>query len=384
MNSDDEYDLLKDHVSALVSLCGDSQHDCGYCDGKDTSKSFGIWAHFMSCSDYQALIDRGWRRSGHYLYKPDMERTCCPQYTIRLHAMDYKLTKGQKKVLNKFNRYIQGTWSPEREEQQDVKNKPKENTPKSLLDWVHAPDHTDNKYKLKLEPSSYTKEKHELYKKYQISVHHDEPEELTERKFRRFLIDSPLKMETKGDVTFGSFHQKYILDGKLIALSVIDILPSCVSAVYFMYDPDYSFLGLGKYSVFREVSLVLELKDDDLKYYYMDSCPKMNYKGQYEPSDLLDPVDYTWHPIQEFRKEFTKHKFVTFAQGIEYTTAGWLNRKEITQSVLSNVLVYIGEGRVLPAKHLLQAIKDPQIRASIIDFVCAVGLDLAYSILISF
>lgn len=68
----------------------------------------------------------------------------------RLHAMDYKLTKGQKKVLNKFNRYIQGTWSPEREEQQDVKNKPKENTPKSLLDWVHAPDHTDNKYKLKV------------------------------------------------------------------------------------------------------------------------------------------------------------------------------------------------------------------------------------------
>ncbi|CEI87336.1 Putative Yor262w protein [Rhizopus microsporus] len=61
-----------------------------------------------------------------------------------------------------------------------------------------------------------------------------------------------------------------------------------------------------------------------------------------------------------------------------------INRKEITQSVLSNVLVYIGEGRVLPAKHLLQAIKDPQIRASIIDFVCAVGLGLAYSILISF
>lgn len=50
MNSDDEYDLLKDHVSTLVSLCGDSQHDCGYCDGKDTSRSFGIWAHFMSCS----------------------------------------------------------------------------------------------------------------------------------------------------------------------------------------------------------------------------------------------------------------------------------------------------------------------------------------------
>lgn len=33
--------------------------------------------------DYQAMIDRGWRRSGDYCYKPDMRRTCCPQYTIR-------------------------------------------------------------------------------------------------------------------------------------------------------------------------------------------------------------------------------------------------------------------------------------------------------------
>lgn len=78
---------------------------------------------------------------------------------------------------------------------------------------------------------------------------------------------------TEGDPGFGSFHQCYYLDEKLIAVSVIDILPECVSAVYFFYDPDYSVLSLGKYSAQREIALVQTLGSmsgyEDLKYYYM-------------------------------------------------------------------------------------------------------------------
>lgn len=43
----------------------------------------GMWAHCMTATDYQALIDRGWRRSGMYCYKADMKTTCCPLYTIK-------------------------------------------------------------------------------------------------------------------------------------------------------------------------------------------------------------------------------------------------------------------------------------------------------------
>ncbi|CAL5387643.1 unnamed protein product [Camellia sinensis] len=35
-----------------------------------------------------ALLDRGWRRSGCFLYKPEMESICCPSYTIRLKPSD--------------------------------------------------------------------------------------------------------------------------------------------------------------------------------------------------------------------------------------------------------------------------------------------------------
>ena len=50
---------------------------------------------------------------------------------------------------------------------------------------------------------------------------------------------------------YGSFHQHYLLDGKIIAVGVVDILPNCISSVYLYYDPDYSFLGLGVYTALR-------------------------------------------------------------------------------------------------------------------------------------
>lgn len=53
---------------------------------------------------------------------------------------------------------------------------------------------------------------------------------------------------------YGSFHQQYWLDKKLIAVGVIDVLPLCVSSVYFFYDPDYSFLSLGTYASLRFVN----------------------------------------------------------------------------------------------------------------------------------
>lgn len=56
---------------------------------------------------------------------------------------------------------------------------------------------------------------------------------------------------------YGSFHQQYWLDDKLIAVGVIDILPGSVSSVYFFYDPDYNFLSLGTYGSLRWVLFAL-------------------------------------------------------------------------------------------------------------------------------
>ena len=65
-----------------------------------------MWAHEMAAQDYQDLIDRGWRRSGKYCYKPSMSIMCCPSYTIKCAVADFQLSKSQKKVLKNFAKYV--------------------------------------------------------------------------------------------------------------------------------------------------------------------------------------------------------------------------------------------------------------------------------------
>ncbi|XP_007902095.1 arginyl-tRNA--protein transferase 1 isoform X2 [Callorhinchus milii] len=444
-------------VTILEYFSEDEGYKCGYCKGSASSHSNGMWAHAMTVKDYQDLIDRGWRRSGLYVYKPTMKRTCCPQYTIRCHPLDYKLSKSGKKVLKKMTKFLskgeipKGDAEPmdshcedagsgdlsvpctsevtvnietplktvsleegkqesldkvETEPQSDAARKgelcqihppteakdsisspktvpkpgqgadpskppcrkakevrrerklqkllqqhteavdmsqqetscaqplalqhqiPQANQPKSIDEFISESLSTIAAHQLEVRlvrsspPGSQFKdtfqESYLLYKKYQMVIHKDPPEKATESQFTRFLCQSPLKAEKLPDGPdsgYGSFHQQYWLDGKIIAVGVIDILPSCVSSVYLYYDPDYSFLSLGVYSALREIAFTTQLQKTatNLRYYYMGfyihSCPKMKYKGQYHPSDLLCPETYVWVPIVKCVAKLDQSKY---------------------------------------------------------------------------
>ena len=157
-----------------------------------------------------------------------------------------------------------------------------------------------------------------LYKKYQMAVHGDKEEEISERSFRRFLCDTPL-ISLDGpigwDSEYGSFHYQYYLDGKLIMVAVVDILPTYLSSVYVYYDPEYSWLDLGVYSALREIELVRRLsrtKPEFQNYcmgYYIHNNAKMNYKGKYSPSYLLCPDTYRFTPIETARQRLDVSKY---------------------------------------------------------------------------
>ncbi|XP_045147567.1 arginyl-tRNA--protein transferase 1 isoform X1 [Echinops telfairi] len=353
-----------------------------------------MWAHSLTAQDYQDLIDRGWRRSGKYVYKPVMNQTCCPQYTIRCRPLQFQPSKSHKKVLKKMLKFLtkgeiakgncedapmdslvedavagdfalinkldiqcdlttlsddlkqslasaektkgrgpqkeepeefapapqreEKLWSGEpsqlmkvltvpkpgkgadlskppcrkakeiRKERKRLKlvqqsptgplrgpqgqgqapslgpPKAKCNQPKSLEDLMFDSLPEDAAHKLEVRvvrsspPSAQFKatfqESYQIYKRYQMIVHKDPSDKPTMSQFTRFLCSSPLEVEKPPDgpeCGYGSFHQQYWLDGKIIAVGVIDILPSCVSSVYLYYDPDYSFLSLGVYSALR-------------------------------------------------------------------------------------------------------------------------------------
>lgn len=57
----------------------------------------------------------------------------------------------------------------------------------------------------------------------------------------------------------------------LVAVGVVDILPSCLSSKYFFWDPDLAHLSLGKVGAMEEIRWVREAcrQCPSLRYYYM-------------------------------------------------------------------------------------------------------------------
>ena len=96
-------------------------------------------------------------------------------------------------------------------------------------------------------------ESYMVYKNYQQQIHGDSPSECDMRTFGMFLCDSPLIPREENGVVLGAFHQQYLVDGRIVAVGVIDILPSCLSSVYLYYCPNFwgRHLSPGTYSAIR-------------------------------------------------------------------------------------------------------------------------------------
>ncbi|XP_075211124.1 arginyltransferase 1 isoform X4 [Lycorma delicatula] len=401
---------------SIVEYYGENGgYRCGYCKSSSTNYSHGMWAHSLSVQDYQYLIDRGWRRSGHYIYKPTMHLTCCPMYTIRCSALNFKTTKSQKKIIKRIHRFLasdlrKSDKSDNTSQSSDTENEPafenisdipdlkekaeraaagassaevksidpsfeklmntdavvaveesrkihseinSESASDSFGDKSIIPADSFGECSSNSEPSAIFKrtskpavgadpsrpacKKAKILrlerKKQKLQNKGLNEEEVAKKlcektvpseKSLEDFINEPLptnpahqlELEKNGPPSgYGSFHQQYWLDSKLIAVGVIDILPNCVSSVYFYYDPDYSDLSLGTYASLRETSFTRSQHyyAPSIKYYYMgfyiDSCPKMRYKARLKPSFLLCPETYTWHPFEEAQLKLKISKY---------------------------------------------------------------------------
>jgi len=260
----------------------------------------------------------------------------------------------------------------------------KSNQPKSLEDLIFEslPENASHKLEVRVvrssPPSSQFKatfqESYQVYKRYQMIIHKDPPDKPTVSQFTRFLCSSPLEAENPPhgpDCGYGSFHQQYWLDGRIIAVGVIDILPYCVSSVYLYYDPDYSFLSLGVYSALREIGFTRQLhqKTSQLNYYYMGfyihSCPKMKYKGQYRPSDLLCPETYVWVPIEQCLSSLDNSKYCRFNQDPEAVDEG--------RSKEPDRLQVFHKKAIMPYGVYKKQRKDPSEEAAVLQYAGLVG-----------
>jgi arginine-tRNA-protein transferase len=302
----------RNKVQSKLRVCGYQRSHCGYCNLDNESISFGVLAKTLLVDDYLRMMHRGWRRSGSYLYKPTNFASCCACYTIRLRVEGFQISKSQKKVLKILDRFLNKGGGVEKQGM-IVETKSNGNgsgeemsevgTKESVKDAGKAKTSGTARFTIQTVDAEATVERFNLYKKYQVAVHKDKPEDVTMSGFSRFLVDSPLVSEERTDektgktVSLGCKHQLYRIDGRLVAVGVIDLLPDGLSSVYTFYDPDDRDLVLGKLTALKEIEYTREA---GLQYYYMGfyihDCQKMRYKAEYKPSELLCGTSLEWFP----------------------------------------------------------------------------------------
>ncbi|KAI1343946.1 arginine-tRNA-protein transferase [Xylariaceae sp. FL0016] len=308
---------------------------CGYCgrgrvNGRPPkSRSYYARTTSMTAACYQALINRCFRRSGSLLYRPNQRDCCCPHYTIRLDSSQYKPSKDQRQTINRFNKHVIGDEYAREAARRYPKSREqarKRDAEFDLLARLHEsesqslkqPPEPAHAFTVTLESDDFTDEKYAVFENYQRIVHHESPEDITRAGFRRFLCSSPLKRETVRlsdgrEKKLGSYHQCYRLDGKLVAIGVLDLLPDCVSAVYFLYHESIHKWSPGKLGALREIALAIE---GGYRWwypgFYIHTCPKMRYKIDYSPQQVLNPETFQWvdfgqHVLDKFDSDGYLH-----------------------------------------------------------------------------
>ena len=148
-----------------------------------------------------------------------------------------------------------------------------------------------------------------LYKKYQETVHKEKKIPLSDHndywgnsileRGKKIPIPSNIKEKTKHPELYPEFYGTYNLihriDNKIVAVTVVDILPHMLISDYCYYDPDYSFLDLGVFTVIREIEYMKSfnsLIDNSFIYYTLgemsETVKKLKYKGNYRPTEIMD------------------------------------------------------------------------------------------------
>ena len=203
-----------------------------------------------------ALIHRGWRRFGCYYFHP-ICNGCNECKSIRIDVDNFRLTKSQRKSI-------------------------KRNRDTEII----------------IQQPSLTQAHIDLYNKYHNFKHKKDNwshRNISPREYRENFVE--------GAHNFGK-EVLYLKDNRIIGVDLIDVLDDGISSIYFYYDPDYSKLSLGTYSLLYQIELakVLGLPWIYLGY-WVNGCKAFAYKPKFQPQEILEEfprVDRiaNWRPFR--------------------------------------------------------------------------------------
>ena len=213
-------------------------------------------------------------------------------------------------------------------------------------------------------------EKFQVYKKYQMNIHKETESEVDYNRFDHswgqsnlkdnigIKLPSDLSTKTKHPeiypTKYGCYNFIHRIDGKIVAVGVVDILPTYLSSVYLYYDTDFQFLDLGVLTAILEIEYAKsfhDLIDKNFKYYtmgfYSENVQKLRYKGFYYPTQILDRFTMNFvylHDVQNILKE---GKHVQLSKEQKNPKYEYLTKDEIDKFVDNLVIKYNTNKRIL-------------------------------------
>ncbi len=225
--------------SNILKECALSE-PCSYIDGLHQTLEYKIIinASKEECEEY---ILRGWRRFGAMYFRP-ICHNCMACESLKIDVFNFTPSKSQRRIMRK-NAHID-----------IIVRRPSVTTDHlELFDKYHKYKHATRDW-----------DRHNTsISNYHSSFVHEHGE-------------------------FG-YEVLYFDNEKLIAVDLIDLLDSGISALYCYYDPDYTHLSLGHYTLLRQIALAKELKLPWIYLgYYVKESKSLSYKADYKPLLNLD------------------------------------------------------------------------------------------------
>jgi arginyl-tRNA--protein-N-Asp/Glu arginylyltransferase len=222
-----------------------TKYSCGYINGQDAQSIVATPYKNINNTNFGSLINKGFRRSGQYIYKPNC-KDCSACIPIRLLVSNFNASRSQKRV-------------------------------KKYLD----------KFSVKLLPLTFNEEHYNLYVSYQNKRHPNNIEsENDATDYNDFLIKSHVMSKLV----------EFRLNNQLKMVTIIDIVDDGISAVYTFYDCSDQKLSLGTMSI---LWLLEFCKKENLSFlylgYWINENQKMKYKTNFKPYELM--IEGVWQQV---------------------------------------------------------------------------------------
>ena len=330
---------------------------CPYCGREGARIAYGMECRSLSPLALIALIDRGWTRSGTWVYYPyNTPSSCCPQYQIRAPTSAWVPSKNLRRTFARFRSHFRSALSS-----------PSSPSPGADAGASPSPSGWEG-YTVSLVPAAYSSEAFALFREYQVAVHNEDPDDVTPNGYRAFLIDSPVSSSSAFDSglvfpandpmdlpfpsvhqrkpdhpanddgnndhhpissststssttassststlsltspqeivdRYGLYHMEHRYNGELLMVSVIELLPESMVSVYCFYNPVLRHTtSPGLMSALYEMRWANARSAEFKRYYlglFIPGNPKMGYKTRFRPAELLCPITTLWVPAED-------------------------------------------------------------------------------------